>query len=111
MNILELEHSLVLTIKCGLVKLVDTQVFLLAIWLWHLEEGINFANSWYVIWNERLKFCIQVYLLWLVSLNVLKEIFHIVLNLQIRVISRVVSTWNLFIIICIVLLVVFILQA
>ena len=71
------------------------------IWLIHFQTGINLTDCWNVVWDEWLKLCVEVYLLWLVSLNIFEEIFDILRNLEICVLCWVISPWYIFILITI----------
>jgi hypothetical protein len=77
LNVFQFQYGLVFVIQTWFVKDSDTQVFLLSIWLWHLQESINFTNSWDVVRNEWLDLGFQINFLGLVSLNVLKHFFEL----------------------------------
>ena len=94
LNILELENSFVFMIQTRLVQNSDTKVFLLAIRLWHLQEGINFSDSWDVVWDEWLDLCVELDLLRLVALNVLKHFLELLRHGKVCILVGIVSAWN-----------------
>ncbi len=96
LNVLQLEHSLVLIVQGRLVKHCDTEILLGSIRLVHFQESINFANSWNKIGNERLEFCKQINLLRLESVDIFEQLFYLPTYLQVCVLSWVISTRNFF---------------
>ena len=76
LNVSQFNHCFIFWVQGGLVQNSNTQVFLGTIWLWHLQEGINFTHGRDVLRDKRLQFGVKVDLLRLVSLNILKELFH-----------------------------------
>ena len=83
----------------------NTQIFFSSIWLIHFEASIDLSYCWNVIRDKWLQFSIEIYLLWLVSLNVFEKIFHILRNLKISVLGRVVCARYIFILIAILIIV------
>ena len=105
LNVSQFNDSLIFVIESWLIKYCYTQVFFRVIWLWHLQERINFAYTWNIVWNEGLKLGVQVYFLRFVTLNIFEEIFHFTWHLQICIVCWIVSTWyGFFLIIVIILL-------
>lgn len=92
LNVLQLEHSLVLVVQGRLVKHCDTKILLGSIRLVHFQESINFANSWNEIGNEWLEFCKQIDLLRLESVDIFEQLFYLPTYLQVCVLSWVIST-------------------
>ena len=104
LHVLQFQHSLVLVVKSWLIKNCDTQVLLRAIGFGHLKEGIDFSNSRDVLGNEWLDLGLEVYLLRLVTLDVLKEFFDLIRNGQVCIRGWIVSSWD-FLLILIVLII------
>ena len=102
LNVLELENSFVFMIQTRLIQNSDTKVFLLAIRLGHLQEGINFSDSWDVVWDEWLDLCVELDLLRLVALNVLKHFLKLLRHGQVCILVRIVSAWNFLLILIVI---------
>ena len=105
LNVLELENSFVFMIQTRLIQNSDTKVFLLAIRLWHLQEGINFSDSWDVVWDEWLDLCVELDLLGLVALNILKHFLELLRHGQVCILVWIVSAWNLLLILIVILVI------
>ena len=88
-------------VQSWLVKNCDTQVFLRAIGFRHLKESINFSNSRDVLGDEGLDLGLEVYLLGLVTLDVLEQFFDLIRHGQVSIGSWVVSSWNFLLILVI----------
>ena len=73
LNVSQFNNSLVFWVKGWLIQYADTQVFLGAVGLRHFQESIYFTDRRYVFGNEWLQLSIEVYLLRLVSLDVLEQ--------------------------------------
>ena len=67
-------------VQAGLIEDCNTKIFLLSIWLWHLQESINFANCRDVVRNEGLDLCVQINFLGLIALNVIKHVLELLRN-------------------------------
>ena len=91
-------------VKTRFIKNRDTQVLVRTIRLRHLKEGIDLTNSGNVVWNKWLDLCVQINLLWLVTLNVLKHFLQLLWNWQVCILVRVICSWN-FLLIFIILLI------
>lgn len=81
-------------VKTRLIQDIDTQIFLLAIGFGHLKEGVDFANCRDVVRDKRFNLRVQFDLLGLVPLNVLKNVFDLLRNGQVRIGVGVVSSWH-----------------
>ena len=92
-------------IQTRLVQNSDTKIFLLAIRLWHLQEGINFSDSWDVVWDEWLDLCVELDLLRLVALNVLKHFFELLRHGQVCILVWIVSAWNFLLILIVIFII------
>lgn len=82
-------------VEARLVKHCNTKVFLLSIRLGHLEESVNLTDSRDVVGNEWLDLGLELNLLRLVPLDVIKHVFELLGNGQVRILVRVVGTWHL----------------
>lgn len=111
LDVLQLKHRFVFAIESRLVELNDTQVFLLAVWFWHLQECINLAHSWHIVGNEGLQFGVKIDFLGFITLDIFKELLHIAGYLQIRVVIWVVGSWNNFIVVIVFIVAAFLLTA
>ena len=110
LHVLELKHGLILVVQAGLIEHADAQFFLRTVGLWHLEERVDLADSWDVIRNEWLQLSLQVNLLRLVTLDVLEHLLKFLRNRQVRVLVRVIGTWDLLLILIVVIVVVLLLS-
>lgn len=101
LHILQFQNRFVFVVKAGLVQHGDSQIFLGAIWLGHLEEGINLTDCGDVVRDERLDLRVQLNLLRLVPLDVLKHFLEFRRNGQVRVCIWVVRSWHLLLVVII----------
>ena len=90
-------------VKRWFIKNSDAQVFFLAIRFRHFQEGIHLSYSRDVVWDKWLEFSVKVYFLRLVPLDVLKQILHIVTHLQTCEFCWIVSAWNLFVFVIVII--------
>lgn len=101
LDVLQLEYSLVFMIKRGFIKYCDTEVFLGAIRLGHLKEGIHLADSWNKVRYERLKLGLKINLLGLVSSDVFEEFFDLARDRQVDELDGIIRTWDFLLVVVI----------
>ena len=58
----------------------------------HLDELIDVANGWDVVWNEWLERRFQLAGFWSVLRNTLEQASHLVADWQVCILVRVVAT-------------------
>ena len=105
LNILQFQYCLVFVIKARFVKNGDTEVFLVAIGLGHLQESIDLSDSGDVVGDEGLDLGIELNLLGLIATDVLEDFLKLGRNGQVSVLVGVVCTWHfLFILVVIVII-------
>lgn len=105
LHVLKFKNGFVFIVEARFVQDGDTEVLLGAIGLRHLKEGVNLTDCRDVVRNERLNLSLQIYLLGLVPLDVLKNLFDLGRNGQISVGIRVISAWHLLLVLIIIVVI------
>jgi hypothetical protein len=67
----------------------------LAVRFRHFQERVNLTYGWNILWHEGLQLGVEIYLLGLVSLDILEQLLHLGRNLKSSILCRVIGTRHL----------------
>lgn len=80
LNVLHFKDSGVCLVESRFINDSNAEIFLLAVWFWHLKERVDFANCGNVVRDERSKLRVKLNVLRFEARNVFKKFFDIFVN-------------------------------